>query len=456
MKFYKSLLGATLALAACGAMVSCNDEFDRPPVIVPQATIDANTAISEFKNMYWDVAVANKVDTVGLTADGDSIIIGGRIISSDKEGNIYQQVIIEDASGAISIRVRGYDLYQKYQYGQDLRINVTGLVVGGYGQQIQIGTLYNNAVGGMEPTEFGLRAQINGLAEPEKINIPVLDPKEVVAFGTDRAKREEWGWRCVQLDSVSFDGGGTLAWTDAPGQTGSTNRTLIGPDGSKLTVRTSNKSTFAGETLPAGKGCVRAILGYYNSTWQLTVMNPATDCFGFAGSSTSTPDIPDTPSPTEVVFSETFESGWGQFTIENVSIAPELASVWSTYTTGKCLKATAYAGGVDLAADSYLVSPVIDLTSATAAVVNFEHAGKFFADETAMKQNATVCARVEGSKEWTTLVIPNYFSNADWTFVPSGDIDLKAFVGKKVQIALHYVSTTKAGTWEVKNLTVKK
>ena len=44
-----------------------------------------------------------------------------------------------------------------------------------------------------------------------------------------------------------------------------------------------------------------------------------------------------------------------------------------------------------------------------------------------------------------------------WSFVPTGDISLSAYAGKKVQVAFRYTSTaSKAGTWEIKNLTVKK
>lgn len=460
MKLYKSFIGAALALAACGAMSSCDNEFDRPPVIVPLATIEANTAISELKEMYWDVVANNKYETLPVKENGDSIIIGGRIISSDEMGNVYQQIIIEDASGAICLRVRGYDLYQSYQYGQEIRINVTGLIIGGYGQQAQIGVVYNNGVGGMEPTDLALRAQRNGLAEPEKVTVPQLTVAEIAAFGTDKAKRMEWGWRLVEVTDATFDGGGTLAWSDAPTQTGATNRKLTA-DGKSLDVRTSNKSKFAADILPAGKGNVKCILGYFNASWQLTVMDPATDCTGFTAAEPGTPDTPDTPvTPATTVFSETFETGVpATFTIEDVKSDPNIPAIWTGYAAGKCIKATGFESStkINYAVDSYLVSPVIDLTDAKTAVLNYEQACNYFTDVAAMKKEATVCARVEGSKEWTTLVTPDYPSSNGWTFVPSGDVDLKAFAGKKIQVALHYVSTdAKAGTWEVKNLTVKK
>ena len=42
-----------------------------------------------------------------------------------------------------------------------------------------------------------------------------------------------------------------------------------------------------------------------------------------------------------------------------------------------------------------------------------------------------------------------------WTFANSGEIDLSAFDGKKIQVAFKYASTDSgADTWEIKNLKV--
>lgn len=36
----------------------------------------------------------------------------------------------------------------------------------------------------------------------------------------------------------------------------------------------------------------------------------------------------------------------------------------------------------------------------------------------------------------------------------TGQMDLSKYAGKKIQVAFHYTSDTKAGTWEVKNLKI--
>ncbi|MDE5919420.1 MAG: choice-of-anchor J domain-containing protein, partial [Duncaniella sp.] len=61
------------------------------------------------------------------------------------------------------------------------------------------------------------------------------------------------------------------------------------------------------------------------------------------------------------------------------------------------------------------------------------------------------------TKDWTPVNIPDYGTNTSWAFFNAGDISLAAYAGKKIQIAFRYTSTTAGGgTWEVKNVSIKK
>ena len=155
--------------------------------------------------------------------------------------------------------------------------------------------------------------------------------------------------------------------------------------------------------------------------------------------------------PTEAIFFESFASGKGDFTIEDKVLPAGLTYVWSEDTQYKNMKASAFKDNVKYAAESWLISPEIDLSSATAADLLFEHTGKYFGT---MADEATVYARKAGG-EWVKLTIPTYMSGSDWVFVSSGAIDLKDYVGGKMQFAFKYVSTSNdAGTWEIKNVCV--
>lgn len=168
----------------------------------------------------------------------------------------------------------------------------------------------------------------------------------------------------------------------------------------------------------------------------------------------TTPDDPVTPPAQGALYSETFASGMGDFTTENVTLPEGLSYIFKADTQYGNIQASAYASGKNYASEAYLVSPVFDATKAAKLTAKFDQALNFFASIDAAKTEATIVARVEGG-EWQTLTIPTYPENTDWTFVNTGDIDLAAFDGKKFQIAFRYTSTdTKAGTWRIKNFEI--
>ena len=459
MKLYNSLFAVVAAATSLG-FAACSDDFDRPPVIVPEATSEVNTAISEFKEMFWDIAQGNSTATIPVNSDGDSIILGGRIISSDEDGNVYQHIYFRDESGALDIRVHGYDLYESYPMGQEVRINVTGLLVGGYGKQMQIGTLYNGSVGGMEPDEFRVRAQRNGLPSAADAEPYTVTLQDLASWINDKAKLIEWQCQLVKIENVSFVGGGQQLWCDKPGETGYTTRQLKDAQGNTIDVRTSNKCTFSSDVLPKGTGSVVALLGYYASasraSWQLTFMDPQSGCIdGFEF--VDTPETPVTPPVTDTaIYSGLAEDAASiDWTFESNS-AEGVEAIWSwkEYSGKHYLNASAYVGGKAIAATAYACSPVIDLTTRKSARMTFDQAAKF---QTTLRTLCCAVVREEGASTWTELTIPAWPEAGSWSFVSAGEIDLSAYAGKKIQVGFKYGSDAGgADTWEIKNLKISE
>jgi hypothetical protein len=158
-----------------------------------------------------------------------------------------------------------------------------------------------------------------------------------------------------------------------------------------------------------------------------------------------------------VIYSETFESGLGEFT----QYSDSGAQVWSGYSGGYAT-ISGYANSTNYANVDWLISPEIDLTSVTAAHLTFDHVARYFAD---VNSEATVWisedynSAVSPSKSSWLKLSTNPFTDPDaWTpFQKSGEISLSAYAGKKVHIAFKYVSSaTKAGTWEIQNFLVSK
>lgn len=450
---YKSIC-ALLTVAACGGFAGCDDELDRPPVIVPEATYQINMTVDQFKTEFWQYAQNNTFTTIPMHPEtGDSIVLGGRIITTDADGNIYQQLIIEDETGALNFCVNMYDINESYQYGQEVRINVTGMLVGGYGRLMQVGGLYNGSLGRMEKAVFTTHAQVNGLPRPEEVIPLKTDIGTLNKVKTDQEALRYFQSRLIMLEAVHFTEGGKALFSDNPGQTGATNRTLADAEGNTIVVRTSNKATFASEVLPKGTGNFTAILSYFNNDWQLTLMDPQSGC---TGGFELNPELekPVTPPTTGAIFEETFKSGMGDFTIVNVTAPKGVDAVWKHDSKYGYAIATGYLSGTNSANDSWLVSPAIDLTGATDPVLTFEYVINFFTDLAAAKKEISVGVREQG-EAWTPVEINAWPPEMGWNNWATPEMSLAAFKGKKVEIGFHYTSTdTKAGTWELKNVKV--
>lgn len=151
-------------------------------------------------------------------------------------------------------------------------------------------------------------------------------------------------------------------------------------------------------------------------------------------------------------YSESFAESQGNFTIDDVSLPSELTYVWqhSTYNNEGYMKASAFKSSTNYAAESWLISPVVDMSSAVKPVLSFMTVARFGSNE-----NLTLWAREKGG-DWAQLSFSNYGTGTDWNFV-SNTVDLSAYAGKTLQFAYKYVSTdTGASTWEIKNVEVKE
>ncbi|HPL76344.1 MAG TPA: DUF6359 domain-containing protein [Paludibacteraceae bacterium] len=163
--------------------------------------------------------------------------------------------------------------------------------------------------------------------------------------------------------------------------------------------------------------------------------------------------------PVKAIFSETFANSKGDFTIVDVTKVSVLPNIWAHDASYKCMKATAYVNSTNTnyESESWLISPTINLSGVTNPVMVFDYVTRYFANP-ATDATIQVSENYQGgdprSTTWTQIPYP--FTNmSSWTFVTTNPIDLSAFANKNIRIAFKYTSTsTKAGTWEIKNLVI--
>lgn len=163
----------------------------------------------------------------------------------------------------------------------------------------------------------------------------------------------------------------------------------------------------------------------------------------------------DPGSGANAIFSETFASGQGSFTVQNVVMPSALTNIWSHAANYSCMKATAYLNYQNYASESWLVSPSISLSGVSSATLSFEQAVNYAAPTGLSVMVSTNYSGDVTTATWTALNVSAWPEGNSWNFLTS-TADLSNYVGQTVNVAFKYTSTANASaTWEVKNVVVE-
>ena len=283
-----------LLMGAMG-LISCDNDFELPPMVVPEAPagMEANISIADLKEAYWKDD-RNYCDEIGNNEEtGEDYIIEGRVVSSDASGNIYKNFIIEDESGALTISVNMKDIYKSYKFGQKVLVRATGMHIGKYNGLQQLGAPEWYAAGNTYETTFmeegvlTAHAFQNGLPDPAKVDTAMVTIPELQTIKNNHAELLRWTSRLIRVNNVRWEDAGKEFAGSA-----NANRNLIDENGNRLLVRNSAYSDFSYDILPSGYGDVVGILSFYGTDFQMVLID-ANGLIGFDG--TTTPDKPEQP-----------------------------------------------------------------------------------------------------------------------------------------------------------------
>lgn len=370
------------------------------------------------------------------------MMIKAVVTGNDVSGNIYNQVSVQDASGAIIIAINGSGLSGYLPVGQEILVNLKGLYIGSYKKLPQIGgvnTKLSDGSLGMGKIERAIWNEHFKILNPGEADASTVVPEEFdLTKLTDAAYMDANVGKLMTLKKVKFaSANGTNVW--APDDTNTSLELIDAETGkrissSNLVVRNSGYSKFANEVVPQGVFDITGIFTRYNNTWQIVLR--------------STDDL---KSVVLAYLSEPFDASQGNFTIDNIKLADGVEFVWKWASAAYGMKASGYVNGSKQELQSRLKSPAIDLKSAKSAKLMFDQTINFASD---MKQECKVQISTDG-KTWTDLDVQGYPTENSWTFV-SSTADLTKYCGKTIYIGFLYSSSpTSAPTWEVKNFAVK-
>lgn len=370
------------------------------------------------------------------------MMIKAVVTGNDVSGNIYNQVSVQDASGAIIIAINGSGLSGYLPVGQEILVNLKGLYIGSYKKLPQIGgvnTKLSDGSLGMGKIERAIWNEHFKILNPGEADASTVVPEEFdLTKLTDAAYMDANVGKLMTLKKVKFaSANGKNVW--APDDTNTSLELIDAETGkrissSNLVVRNSGYSKFANEVVPQGVFDITGIFTRYNNTWQIVIR--------------STDDL---KSVVLAYLSEPFDASQGNFTIDNIKLADGVEFVWKWASAAYGMKASGYVNGSKQELQSRLKSPAIDLKSAKSAKLMFDQAINFASD---MKQECKVQISTDG-KTWTDLDVQGYPTENSWTFV-SSTADLTKYCGKTIYIGFLYSSSpTSAPTWEVKNFAVK-
>ena len=370
------------------------------------------------------------------------LMIKAVVTGNDVSGNIYNQVSVQDASGAIIIAINGSGLSGYLPVGQEILVNLKGLYIGSYKKLPQIGgvnTKLSDGSLGMGKIERAIWNEHFKILNPGEADASTVVPEEFdLTKLTDAAYMDANVCKLMTLKKVKFaSANGTNVW--APDDTNTSLELIDAETGKKisssnLVVRNSGYSKFANEVVPQGVFDITGIFTRYNNTWQIVLRN--TD---------------DLKSVVLAYLSEPFDASQGNFTIDNIKLADGVEFVWKWASAAYGMKASGYVNGSKQELQSRLKSPAIDLKSAKSAKLMFDQAINYASD---IKQECKVQISTDG-KTWTDLDVQGYPAGNSWDFV-SSTADLTKYCGKTIYIGFLYSSSpTGAPTWEVKNFAVK-
>jgi hypothetical protein len=399
-------------LLAAG-IISCKKEFDTPPLNeIPTGNI---ITIADLKARYQGAALKIQED----------LSLFAVVTMDETNGNLYKNVFVQDATGAINVRLMNSGgLYQ----GDSIRIYLRNTVLSRYNGMMQLDSVDVDKNVIKQKTLVDVAPQLVTIAQ---INTNLQS-------------------KLIKLENVQFSTS-ELGKTYANAITQSSqNRILEDCDGNTIIVRTSGYANFAKDTVPDKRGSLIAIVGEFNGTIQLYIRTPQ--------------EVKFTENRCGPYLFKNFEDnsitsgGWilkNYEGVNEISGSPNWEWKASVFSGQYFAKASAFNTGTG-GCESWLVSPPVDLSSSTVPGLSFRSCYNFSGPDIELYISTNYNGGAISSATWTQLPF-NLPTTGGYTWANSGTIPLNAYKTNNVRIAFKFTgSTSTSKTWEVDDIMIKE
>ena len=205
----------------------------------------------------------------------NGVQIKGVVTGHDVEGNLYNEISVDDGTAGIIICIAQGGLCGQLQIGQEILIDLGGLYIGAYRSQPQIGVPYTStSASGQKSTYPSRIARADWQNRFKLLGAPDASKAQPQKFDVSKVKDQNYVYsmsgRLVKVSNISFDkadGKTTFAPEDEGKSTGfGVMRSFEGYTTNEFGIRTSCYADFAAMPLPSGNLNVTGVLTCYKSS----------------------------------------------------------------------------------------------------------------------------------------------------------------------------------------------
>lgn len=240
-------------------------KFDAPPIHTDTdpSGMQATMNLRDFKIRYC-LGPIYTMDSARPVLITDSIILSGVINAADRTGNFYKQLVLQDSTGGIQLKVDATGLYNEYPIGRRIFIKCKGLYLYNYLGTLEMGSYIDTT--GPQPGLGGIPSTLlSQYVVKGALNVP-LTPKKYTITGLNAANQLYDQSTFIQIDSVEFTPADTgLTYAD-PFNKAFGNINFQERSRATAVVRSSGYANFATVHVAKGSGTLYGIFTLYQKS----------------------------------------------------------------------------------------------------------------------------------------------------------------------------------------------